>query len=61
MRGKRMRGSNSTTTDFIVYSFLVGGILVMTRPGSQGPKFIGALTSGYARIVQAATGQSVTA
>jgi hypothetical protein len=48
-------------TDLITFSFLVGGILVMTRPGSQGPSFIKALTGGYARIVQASTGQSVTA
>lgn len=25
--------------DIATYSFLVAGILVLTRPGSQGPKF----------------------
>lgn len=50
------KGSNALT-DLIVYSFVVGGILVLTRPGSQGPKFVTNLTNGYARIVEAATGQ----
>lgn len=50
------RGSNALT-DLIVYSFVVGGILVLTRPGSQGPKFVTNLTTGYARIVEASTGQ----
>ena len=52
---------NNTFTDIVVYSFVVGGILVLTRPGSQGPTFIKNLTGGYARIVQASTGQSATA
>jgi len=52
---------NNTLTDIVVYSFLVGGILVLTRPGSQGPTFIKNLTGGYARIVQASTGQHTTA
>lgn len=56
-----MNRSSNTATDIVVYSFLVGGILVLTRPGSQGPGFLKALTSGYARIVQASTGQPVTA
>ena len=51
--------NNATLTDLITYSFLVGGILVLTRPGSQGPTFIKNLTSGYAHIVQASTGQKV--
>ena len=45
--------------DVLTYAFIVGGILVMTRPGSQGPKLVGALASGYTHIVQAATGQPV--
>ena len=52
---------NNSLTDLITYSFLVGGILVLTRPGSQGPKFIRALTGGYSQIVQASTGQPATA
>jgi len=52
---------NNTLTDLVVYSFLVGAILVLTRPGSQGPTFIKNLTGGYARIVQASTGQTVNA
>lgn len=48
-------------TDIIFWSFAVGGTLVLTRPGSQGPAFVKNLTGGYAGIVQASTGQSVTA
>jgi len=48
---------NNTLTDIVVYSFLVGAILVLTRPGSQGPALVKNLTGGYARIVQASTGQ----
>jgi hypothetical protein len=46
-------------SDLITYSFLVAGILVMTRPGSQGPALVKGLTSGYTGIVQAASGQTV--
>jgi hypothetical protein len=52
---------NNATTDLIVYSMIVAGILVMTRPGSQGPALVNNLTHGYARIVQAVTGQHATA
>lgn len=51
----------SSMTDLVVYSFLVGAILVLTRPGSQGPTLIKNLTGGYAQIVQASTGQPATA
>lgn len=46
--------------DTLTYAFLVGGILVMTRPGSQGPTLLKNLTSGYTHIVQAATGQPIS-
>jgi len=52
---------NNTLTDVVVYSFLVGAILVLTRPGSQGPALVKNLTGGYARIVQASTGQPTSA
>jgi hypothetical protein len=52
---------SNTTTDIVVYSMIVAGILVMTRPGSQGPGLVNNLTHGYARIVQATTGQPATA
>lgn len=48
---------DNTATDIVTYAFLVGGILVMTRSGSQGPAFIKALTGGFAGIVDASTGQ----
>ncbi len=44
-------------TDIFTYSFIVAGILVLTRPGSQGPSFVKALGSSYATIVKASTGQ----
>lgn len=47
----------NTISDGIVYSLIVAGILVMTKPGSQGPKLVNSLTSGYANIVKAVTGQ----
>lgn len=53
-----MKTSSSTLTDIVVYSFIVAGILVMTRPGSQGPALVNNLTSGYSGIVKAASGQS---
>ena len=49
--------SRSVFTDLVVYSMIVAGILVMTKPGSQGPSLVNATTGGYARIVQAASGQ----
>ena len=52
---------NNATTDLIVYSMIVAGILVMTRPGSQGPPLVNSLTGGYAKIAQAVTGQHVGA
>lgn len=47
----------NTAGDIATYSLIVAGILVMTRPGSQGPKLVTSLTSGYANIVKAVTGQ----
>jgi hypothetical protein len=44
--------------DIATYAFIVGGILVLTRPGSQGPGFVLALGNSFAHVVQAATGQA---
>lgn len=52
---------NNALVDLIVYSSIVAGILVLTKPGSQGPALVKGTTRGYADIVQAETGQSVTA
>lgn len=46
--------------DFLVYGIIVGGILVLTRPGSQGPGFVSAIGGGITGFAQAVTGQSVT-
>lgn len=48
---------NNTVTDFVVYSLIVAGILVMTKPGSQGPALVNNLTNGYSNIVKSVTGQ----
>jgi hypothetical protein len=47
--------------DFLVYGIVVGGILVLTRPGSQGPSLVTSLTSGLTGFAQGVTGQKVTA
>lgn len=44
--------------DIGTYAFLVGGIFVLTRPGSKGPQFVTALGNAFAHVVQAATGQT---
>lgn len=52
-----MNKNQNVFTDIVVYSMIVGGLLVMTRPGSQGPALLTAGTNGYSNIVKAATGQ----
>jgi hypothetical protein len=52
--------ATNQAADVIVYALGVGGILVLTRPGSQGPgllKNFGDLAVG---LVQASSGQKVT-
>jgi hypothetical protein len=43
--------------DLGTYAFLVAGILVLTRPGSQGPRLVSALGSSFSGVVRAASGQ----
>lgn len=43
-------------TDIFVYSLVVAGILVLTRPGSQGPAFVTALGTAWSQILRSATG-----
>lgn len=45
--------------DIATYAFVVGGILVLTRPGSQGPRFVTSIGNSLAHVVQASTGQRV--
>lgn len=42
--------------DFLVFSLVVAGIMVLTRPGSQGPQFVRAIGGGVSQIINAATG-----
>lgn len=46
--------------DFAVYGIIVGGILVLTRKGSQGPSFVRQLGGAGIGFAQAVTGQKVT-
>lgn len=47
-------------TDLGTYAFVVAGILVLTRPGSQGPAFVSSIGASFAHVVQAASGQALT-
>ena len=42
--------------DVLLAIILVGGILVLTRPGSQGPGLVKALTTGFSSSLKVATG-----
>jgi hypothetical protein len=55
-----MNASNNVFVDIVVYAFVVGGIFVMTK-NANGTNLIKAGTSGFGGIVQAATGQTVSA
>lgn len=46
--------------DFLVYGIAVAGVLVLTRPGSQGPAFVGKLGGAAIGFAQAVSGQRVT-
>lgn len=46
--------------DFAVYGILIGGILVLTRPGSQGPAFVANIGKSLTGFAQGVTGQKVT-
>lgn len=49
-----------TVTDMVTYAFVVAGILVFTKPGSQGIGFVKALFGGFTNLVQGASGQQPT-
>lgn len=51
---------NNGVFDIGTYALAVAAILVLTRPGSQGPGLVSAFTSGFTRIVQGSSGQAVT-
>jgi hypothetical protein len=45
--------------DVITYALGVSAILVLTRPGSQGPAFAKAIGDSAVHLVQGASGQTV--
>lgn len=47
--------------DLGTYAFLVAGIFVLTSPKSKGPQLVKALGGSFSGVVQAASGQRVTA
>jgi hypothetical protein len=42
--------------DVVASIVVVAGIFTLVRPGSQGPKFVGAVGSAFATMINAATG-----
>ena len=42
--------------DVLGFAFVVAAIMVLTRPGSQGPSFVTAIGNGFSNIIKAATG-----
>jgi len=42
--------------DFLVFSLVVAGIMVLTRSGSQGPQFVRAIGGAVSQVINAATG-----
>lgn len=47
-------------SDIATYAFIVAGILVLTRPGSQGPAFVSGVGHALTNLVQGSSGQPVT-
>lgn len=43
--------------DVATYALMISGILVLTRPGSQGPKLVESLVGGFVNVIKAASGQ----
>lgn len=46
--------------DFLVYGIVVSGILVLTRPGSQGPNLVTSVGRGVTGFAQGVSGQNVS-
>lgn len=42
--------------DVLTAIVVVGGILVLTRPGSQGPQLVQSLTGGFSQALGTAVG-----
>lgn len=50
----------SDVVDVATALVVVAGILVLTRPGSQGPGFVSAIGGAFSNAVSASTGQKYT-
>lgn len=47
----------SDVLDVVMAAFVVGGILVLTRPGSQGVNLVRSLGGAFNGLLKTATGQ----
>ncbi len=45
--------------DLVTFALGVSAVLVLTRPGSQGPGFVKALGDSAVHLVQGASGQKI--
>lgn len=45
--------------DIVSMIVVVAGIMVLVRPGSQGPAFVQAVSNGFAGVLTTATGSGV--
>lgn len=52
--------STNVVTDIATTALGVGAVLVLTRPGSQGPGLVSAIMNGITHVVQGSTGQKVS-
>jgi len=52
--------SPNVLTDVATTALGVGAVLVMTRPGSQGPGLVKSIMDGITHVVQGSTGQKIT-
>lgn len=48
----------SDWVDIATLAFVVGGIMVLARPGSQGPGLISAVGSSFSGVLATATGST---
>jgi len=47
--------------DVLSLAFVVGAIMVLSRPGSQGPKLVDSLASGITGLLVVSTGSGIPA
>lgn len=53
---RRREIGSDVISDIIAYAFMVGRILVLTRPGSNAPKLINEISGNFSRTMRMAIG-----